>query len=74
MDTITDSEAWIQYPQHRKWFNKLYIADLEGYACGPSGLPPLRSDEYIINTGQCLDCIYTTIFMSFGPLAPNHMP
>lgn len=48
MDNITDSDAWIQYPQHRKWFNKLYIADLEGYACGPSGLAPLMSDEYIV--------------------------
>jgi hypothetical protein len=48
MQNITDEEAWRLYPQHHKWFNKLYIAELEGYACGPSGVAPTISAEYII--------------------------
>ena len=45
---MEDSDAWKLYPQHHKWFNKLYIAELEGYNCGPSGVAPTTSDEYII--------------------------
>ena len=48
MQNITDPEAWKLYPQHHKWFNKLYIAELEGYACGPSGVAPTISTDYII--------------------------
>lgn len=43
-----DSDAWALYPQHHKWFNKLYIAELEGYSCGPSGVAPTTSAEYIV--------------------------
>ena len=45
---MDDSDAWTLYPQHHKWFNKLYIAELEGYSCGPSGVAPTISAEYII--------------------------
>jgi len=43
-----DFEAWEKYPQHRKWFNKLYVADLFGYDCGPSGTAPSVSGKYIV--------------------------
>jgi len=45
---MNDCDAWKKYPQHRKWFNKLYVADIFGYDCGPSGIAPNRSDEYIV--------------------------
>lgn len=45
---MEDSDAWKLYPQHHKWFNKLYIAELEKYSCGPSGVAPTISAEYII--------------------------
>ena len=43
-----DFEAWKQYPHHHKWFNKLYIAELMGYKCGPSGLAPDVTDHYVV--------------------------
>ncbi len=45
---MDDSDAWKLYPHHHKWFNKLYIAEIEGYSCGPSGVAPTSSAEYII--------------------------
>lgn len=45
---MDDRQAWIQYPQHRKWFNKLYIANTFGYKCGPCGVPPDETNEYIV--------------------------
>lgn len=45
---MEDSDAWIKYPQYRKFFDKLYLAQLLGYDCGPSGLAPSRSDWYIV--------------------------
>lgn len=43
-----DVVAWNEYPQYRKWFNKLYVADHFGYACGPSGIPVPISGEYVV--------------------------
>jgi len=57
---ITDTEAWKLYPQHHKWFNKLYIAEVEGYECGPSGVAPEVSNEYIVKP------IYNLSGMSIG--------
>ena len=43
-----DFEAWEKYPQHHKWFDKLYLAELMGYKCGPSGFAPDVSDYYVV--------------------------
>lgn len=45
---IHDFEAWKKYPHHHKWFNKLYLAELMGYKCGPTGLAPDVTDHYIV--------------------------
>ena len=45
---MDDTVAWIKYPKHRNWFNKLWLADQLGYHCGPAGLPTLRDSEYIV--------------------------
>jgi hypothetical protein len=45
---MEDSDAWLQYPQYRKWFDKLHLSLQLGYCCGPSGLAPSRSDKYIV--------------------------
>lgn len=45
---MDDSEAWIKYSKHHKWFNKLYVAELMGHNCGPSGVAPSTSGWYII--------------------------
>ena len=43
-----DIDAWYRYPQYRQWFNKLYVADLFGYKCGPAGIPVSESGSYIV--------------------------
>jgi hypothetical protein len=45
--TLEDSEAYIKYPHHRKWFNKLWFSEQMGYYCGPGGIPPNKSGWYI---------------------------
>ena len=45
---IYDDDAWKLYPQHRIWFDKLWLADQLKYRCGPCGVAPDRSDEYIV--------------------------
>lgn len=45
---ITDADAWVAYPQHHKWFNKLYVAEQMEYLCGPAGVAPPVSDYYIV--------------------------
>lgn len=45
---MQDHEAYLLYPQHRKWFNKLWFAESMGYECGPAGVPPIRSGWYIV--------------------------
>lgn len=48
MKLVEDSDAWIAFPQYRKWFDKLYLAQTLGHHCGPSGLAPTKSDYYIV--------------------------
>lgn len=48
MTPTDDKEAWKAYPHHRKWFNKLYLADLMGYKCGPAGVAPQELGPYIV--------------------------
>ena len=43
-----DKEAYVFFPQHRKWFNKLELSERLGYNCGPSGVDPSNGGEYII--------------------------
>ena len=43
-----DFEAWEKYPHHHKWFNKLYVAELMDYKCGPTGLAPDVTDHYVV--------------------------
>jgi hypothetical protein len=43
-----DDDAWIKYPQHHNWFNKLFVAEQMGYNCGPSGLAPSVTDYYMV--------------------------
>ena len=55
-----DKEAYVSFPQHRKWFNKLELSERLGYICGPSGVDPSDSEEYIIRP------IYTLCGMGVG--------
>lgn len=45
---MQDDDSYKKYPHHRKWFNKLYIAELFGYDCGPSGTAPTKDGTYIV--------------------------
>jgi len=45
---LHDDEAWIKYPQHHKWFNKLWLAEQLNYVCGPSGVSVPKENEYFI--------------------------
>ena len=45
---IYDEDAWHKYPHHHKWFNKLFVAELMGYDCGPDSIAPTKSDSYIV--------------------------
>jgi hypothetical protein len=39
---VTDGEAWWEFPQHRRWFDKLDLALRFGYRAGPCGTTPSR--------------------------------
>lgn len=43
-----DDDAWIAYPHHRGWFNKLEVSLRLGYACGPCGVAPTVSGYYVV--------------------------
>lgn len=43
-----DHEAWKKYPNYHIWFNKLWLAEQLKYDCGPCGVPPARSGEYVV--------------------------
>lgn len=44
----TDEEAWIKYPSHRLWFNKLWVSERFCHACGPAGIEVPESGTYIV--------------------------
>lgn len=46
--TEDDEFAWNKYPQHHKWFNKLYVAEQMGYRCGPCGVAPSEPGKYVV--------------------------
>jgi len=45
---MEDKDAYLLYPQHRRWFNKLWFSEEMGYRCGPGGVPPNESGWYIV--------------------------
>lgn len=48
MTDLEEYEIWDEYPQYRKWFNKLWLSQQLGYVCGPCGYAPKTSGTYII--------------------------
>ena len=44
----SDKEAWLKYPFHRKWFNKLWVSELFNYNCGPNCVPVSVAGEYVV--------------------------
>ena len=45
---MDDAEAYLKFPDQRKWFNKLWLSEQLGYYCGPSGVAPTKSGWYIV--------------------------
>ena len=43
-----DEDAWVAYPAHRNYFNKLWLSQQLGYLCGPAGIAPPKKDTYIV--------------------------
>lgn len=43
-----DEQAYHTYKHHHKWFNKLYVAELLQYNCGPGGTVPKTAGYYIV--------------------------
>lgn len=46
--TDFDEDNYQKYPHHRKWFNKLWIAELFKYDCGPNAVPPSKDGTYVV--------------------------
>lgn len=44
----TDEEAYIEYPSHRQWFNKLWLSEQLDYLCGPAGTKIPKDGWYIV--------------------------
>lgn len=44
----TDCAAYSAFPQHKKWFNKLWLSETLNYYCGPAGVHPKKSGFYVI--------------------------
>ena len=57
---MEDSEAYIRYPKHRRWFDKLHLSETLGYDCGPCGVAPSKDGYYIVRP------IYNLSGMSIG--------
>lgn len=45
---MDDDVAYKMFPKHRKWFNKLWLAESMEYDCGPCGLAPEKTGRYIV--------------------------
>lgn len=45
---LTDADAWMAYPQHRIWFDKLWLSQALGYQCGPGSVAPPKPDRYVV--------------------------
>lgn len=46
--TDFDEDNYQKYPHHRKWFNKLWVAELFKYDCGPNAVPPSKDGTYVV--------------------------
>lgn len=44
----SDAEAWVAYPHHRDWFDKLRFSLRMGYRCGPCGTAPGVAGTYVV--------------------------
>ncbi len=45
---MEDTDAYRKYPSHRKWMNKLWLAEKFGYVCGPAGVEVPETAVYVI--------------------------
>jgi len=45
---LTDSDAWTLYPDHHRWYNKLWLSEKLGYVCGPADVPVPYSGKYVV--------------------------
>lgn len=45
---MEDTDAYKKYPSHRKWMNKLWLAEKFGYICGPAGVGIPETNTYVI--------------------------
>lgn len=57
---MKDDDAYLKYPQHRKWFNKLWLSEKFGYKCGPAGVAVPEDGVYVVRP------IYNLSGMGFG--------
>ena len=55
-----DSDSWLEYPEHHKWFNKLWLAEELGHLCGPAGINVPEKGYYIVRP------IYNLVGMGAG--------
>ncbi len=52
----TEEEVWFAYPWARHtYLNKLWLSEMLGYICGPSGIPIPKTGEYIVRPIYNLD-------------------
>lgn len=63
-----DNSAWYKFPQHRLWFNKLWLSEQLGYLCGPGGIPVPTQNYYIVRP------IYNLRGMGAGATIQNLSP
>lgn len=57
---LTDHDAWNKYPQHRWFFNKLWVNEQVGNKCGPAGIFVPHDNYY------CVRPIYNLHGMGLG--------
>ena len=55
---MTDDQSYNLYPQQRKWFNKLWLAELMGYRCGPCGVKVPQTGMYVVRPIYNLSLIH----------------
>lgn len=62
---VYDDDAWIAYPHHRGWFNKLELSLHLGYTCGPCGVAPDCDGEYVVRPIYNLEGMGIGAFKAF---------
>ena len=48
MNCLDDTDLWVELPNYRIWFNKLWLSEKLGYQCGPAGVPVPKKGNYIV--------------------------